>query len=189
MEPFYQGQLDVFCAIYAVANALHITQSMSLSQAKRMLAETLCEQARDPEQFAALVYNETDYYRLVDRLLECYGTALFPVRVARPFAHGAAASPAEVWETLAGWLQGGERRSAVLRFRRYLPFRGVPIVQHWTTPETVQGDTILYRDSSHEPYAVRSLERFAFVTCAETRTSEQTILVEPASIRLLEPAG
>ena len=62
MRPFYQGKLDVFCAVYAVLNALHLLHGLSTWQGKRILAELLVElPVSHPDRWRDIVYNETDH--------------------------------------------------------------------------------------------------------------------------------
>lgn len=70
MLPFHQGQLDVFCAIYAVLNGLRLLRDIRPLVARDILHDTLLGLAAEPEVFRQVLHQETDYYDLVDQLLE-----------------------------------------------------------------------------------------------------------------------
>lgn len=186
IKPFYQGQLDVFCAIYAVLNALHQTHGIGVGQARRILNETLIDLARDPELFRITIWNETDYAWLVEGLIERCGIAPFALEAIRPFHEVPEPSPRALWQEMEAWLEGGARRTAIFRFRRYLPFRGDPIVQHWSTVEQIIDDELFLRDSSHEQNAIRGFRQADFVTRHDELGDGRLLLVEPASLWLLQ---
>lgn len=192
MQPFYQGQLDVFCALYAVLNALHLTHGIGVGQARRIFNETLEEIARDPDLMHVTLHNETDYVWLVERLLTRYGVAEgapFPLSAQRPFAVEATPTPRLLWSTLERWLHAGARRTVVFRFHRYLPFRGDPIVQHWSTIDRMESGTLLLHDSSHESNAVRDIPREGFATAREGVCGGCLLLIEAPTVWLLEGRG
>ncbi len=218
LHPFHQGQLDVFCAVYAVVNALRSVHPVGIGQARRLFNEVLLDLARDADGLRAVLYNATDHDALVRAVLDRAGRDVADLRVVRPFAgtpalrvtgrvgpdasgghrpparktHGpdAAAQPTPrvVWETLAGWLAGGPARAAVLRFHRYLPFRGDPVVSHWTAAGRLLGDTLFLHDSSREPNAIHFMERGGFVTAPEHLCDDRLLLVEPRCLYLMEAA-
>ena len=84
MNPAYQGQLDVFCAAYAVINAMRHINAARLLTCRAILHEALLDAARDEESFCALLDQRTDYVDWVDAMLsrlEKQGSLL----TARPF--------------------------------------------------------------------------------------------------------
>ena len=84
MNPAYQGQLDVFCAAYAVINAMRHINATRLLTCRAILHEALLDAARDEESFCALLEQRTDYVDWVDAMLtrlEKQGSLL----TARPF--------------------------------------------------------------------------------------------------------
>lgn len=189
MQPFYQGQLDVFCALYAVLNALQLTHGLGMGQARRIFTETLEDIARDASLLHVTLYNETDYTWLVEQVLTRYGlcpNAPFPLTATRPFSSSTVPTPRLLWGTLSGWLAGGPRRTAVFRFHRYLPFRGDPLIRHWSTVRELENDTLVLHDSSHEPNAVLSIHRDAFGTTRDSMGNGRLLLVEAPSVWLLE---
>ncbi len=67
---FYQGQLDVFCAAYAVLNALRLLHGLRPLEARLFLHEALRDIARDPIVFQTALDQRTDYVEWVDAMLE-----------------------------------------------------------------------------------------------------------------------
>ncbi|WP_353120407.1 hypothetical protein [Nitratidesulfovibrio sp.] len=211
-QPFHQGQLDVLCAVYAVVNALCSVRQLGIGQARRLFNEVLLDLARDAESFRAVLYNATDHDALVRAVLERASRDVVPLRVERPFAtspalrvtgrvgpdaSGAARggrgpdaspqpTPRAVWEHLAGWLADGPERAAVLRFHRYLPFRGDPVISHWTAAGRLLGDTLFLHDSSREANAIHVIERGGFVTAPEHLSDDKLLLVEPRCLYLID---
>lgn len=211
-RPYHQGQLDVFCAVYAVVNALRSVQPLGMGQARRLFNDVLLDLSRDADAFRAVLYNATDHDALVRMVLERARRDVVPLRVERPFAaspalrvtgrvgpdassparraHGPDASPQPtpraVWEKLLGWLSGGLGRAAVLRFHRYLPFKGDPVISHWTAAGIPLGDTLFLHDSSRESNAIHVIERGGFVTAPEHLSDDRLLLVEPRCLYLLE---
>nr|GBO96646.1 hypothetical protein RVX_1685 [Nitratidesulfovibrio sp. HK-II] len=217
--PFHQGQLDVLCAVYAVVNALRSVHPLGIGQARRLFNEALLDLARDADGLRAVLYNATDHVALVRAVLDRASRDVADLRMTRPFADAPAlrvtgrmgpdssdgqrrsgrGNPAPdatpqptaraVWEALAGWLSGGAGRTAVLRFHRYLPFRGDPVISHWTAAGLLLGDTLFLHDSSREPNAVHSIERGGFVTAPEHLSDDRLLLVEPRCLHLIEVNG
>ena len=66
MNPAYQGQLDVFCAAYAVINAMRHINATRLLTCRAILHEALLDAARDEESFCALLEQRTDYVDWVE---------------------------------------------------------------------------------------------------------------------------
>ncbi len=66
---WHQGQLDFFCAIYAVINALVLTHGINLSACRKLLADTLKTLSTHSFLWQAVLRNETDFYWLVDYML------------------------------------------------------------------------------------------------------------------------
>lgn len=72
-QPFHQGQLDFFCAIYAVINALRLTGELGLADGRNILAESLREVSARPLLWNAVLSNQTDYYWLLRWLFGRFG--------------------------------------------------------------------------------------------------------------------
>lgn len=87
MQRYYQGQLDFFCAIYAVINALTALYGLTLSQARALLATILSDISTHPGLWQATLLNKTDFHWLTEHMLiACVKGHSYPVRVFRPFA-------------------------------------------------------------------------------------------------------
>ena len=190
MRPFYQGKLDVFCAVYAVLNAFKKVHSILTWQAKKMLGEVLLQlPASYPERCEECVMNQTDYRWLVEYLLETYGRDVFPVRWAQPWGCVPAGTPEEVWETMHRWLHTGNNRTAIFRFQRFMPLREEPVVSHWTTADRFMGDTLFLFDASKEEAAVHLIDRLGFAICREGISAGRLLQLEPETVYLLAPEG
>lgn len=86
MQRFYQGQLDFFCAVYAVVNALTALYGISLTQARALFASILADISAHPGLWRMTLANKTDFHWLVAHmLLACAKGTSYPVRVFRPF--------------------------------------------------------------------------------------------------------
>ena len=212
MQRFYQGQLDFFCAAYAVINSLTALYGINLSQARAMLASALSDVSRHPELWQATLYNDTDFHWLVEyMLLACSKSASFPVQVIRPFAacreipenavdlatanpHISPLKPVPdtdaIWTTLAEWLPdmtfqpraGSARQVVIVRFHRYIRYSRQPIVSHWSMMDCHHAGIFQLRDASKEENALYSLDREVSVF-AEGQISEKfQVRIEPESL-------
>ncbi|MDR2892575.1 MAG: hypothetical protein LBV80_05765 [Deltaproteobacteria bacterium] len=72
MKAYHQGQLDFFCGIYALINALRLTSGIGLADARRILAEALGAVSAYPLLWRATLDNSTDFYWLMRYLLGRY---------------------------------------------------------------------------------------------------------------------
>ena len=114
MNPAYQGQLDVFCAAYAVINAMRHINATRLLTCRAILHEALLDAARDEESFCALLEQRTDYVDWVDAMLtrlEKQGSLLTARPFPTHFPGPGAPSPAVLWDAIADWLRRGERNA------------------------------------------------------------------------------
>lgn len=96
---------------------------------------------------------------------------------------GAGLEAERVFQTLAGYLQpGGKRKAVIFRFLRFLPGSFTPIILHWTTAFRAIGDTVFLHDASSEPGAVHAVERASLMP----GDAPAPFYIEPASVVLLE---
>ena len=161
MNPAYQGQLDVFCAAYAVINAMRHINATRLLTCRAILHEALLDAARDEESFCALLDQRTDYVDWVDAMLsrlEKQGSLLTARPFPTHFPGPSAPSPAVLWDAIADWLRRGERNAVLLQFVRIL-YPTEAVIRHWTCCNDVVGDTLMLFDSSIEPGALHQLSR------------------------------
>ena len=216
MQRYYQGQLDFFCAVYAVINALTALYAISLSQARSLFASVLADVAQHPVLWRATLCNETDFHWLTDyMLLACGKGTSYPVRVYRPFADrteipdsagvlssslvqretaAAITDPDLIWPALEEWLPktrvqpraGMARRVAVLRFHRYIRYLDRPIVSHWSMADCHHGGIFQLRDASKEENALYSLDREVSVFAPELVSDKHPVRIEPESLYFLE---
>lgn len=189
MKPFYQGKLDVFCAVYAVANALQKLYAIRVGQAKELFNETLIALPQSPELWFDVVWCKTEYIDLVEWMLSRFGTQQYPLRWERPWEHSLSCPASVVWRELQAWCDSAPgNRTALFRFHRYLPFAGDPIIQHWSVVDHFLGETLFLHDSSKEPNAIYSFGFDDFVTRREDISANQMLLVQPDSVFFLEKA-
>ena len=173
MNPAYQGQLDVFCAAYAVINAMRHINATRLLTCRAILHEALLDAARDEESFCALLEQRTDYVDWVDAMLsrlEKQGSLLTARPFPTHFPGPSAPSPAVLWDAIADWLRRGERNAVLLQFVRIL-YPTEAVIRHWTCCNDVVGDTLMLFDSSIEPGALHQLSREILRTTAPARFS------------------
>ena len=200
---FYQGQLDVFCAAYAVLNALRFLHGIRPLEARRLLHEALCDVARDPEIFQAVLDQRTDYITWVDAMLErqirqgglCAEAPFAAAPRPALCAESSAPSPRPdvpvvpspdadtIWHTLADWLAGGADRCALFQFIRFPPV-GRGSIRHWTCCAGVEGRELVLYDCSREPGALTRIARGRLIA-DETARAPETVLVPPHTIRLV----
>lgn len=185
--PFYQGKLDVFCAMYAVLNGLQITHGLRALHARDILHETLLELAATPDDLRAVLEQRTDYVPLVDGMLHAQARR-FPLEIVRPFQglrH--APSPRQFWQACRTFLEGGCRRVILFRFLRYLFAEAAPLNRHWTAVDWVRGDTMHLFDCSREEGAILDFAPGSFVTRPEDLSPECLICIDTATARFLSP--
>ena len=170
MNPAYQGQLDVFCAAYAVINAMRHINATRLLTCRAILHEALLDAARDEESFCALLDQRTDYVDWVDAMLsrlEKQGSLLTARPFPTHFPGPSAPSPAVLWDAIADWLRRGERNAVLLQFVRIL-YPTEAVIRHWTCCNDVVGDTLMLFDSSIEPGALHQLSRESLISDLRT---------------------
>ncbi len=187
MKPFYQGKLDVFCAIYAVLNGLKITHKIRTLQAREILHETLLWLAKNPQAFSAVLEQQTDYVSMVDAILNIQKHRR-PLRVEQPFEKCDAVhtpSASDVWHVLETWFRGGQNRAAVFRFLRCYVAQAEPVNKHWTTTYCINGTVMPFFDCSIEEGGIYSVKQGGFVTHVQDTSPACLCCIEPHTIRLL----
>lgn len=181
MQPFYQGKIDTFCAVYAVLNALQILHDISPAQARELFNGVLMRESRDEESFLNILTRRTDYVNLVDRVLEAVRFR-YPLKVRAPFSPGTPHS--EVWDALTEYARPDQRRTGVFRFLRCVPQRARPVIDHWTTARHVDESGLHLFDSSLEPGGVYCL-RGAELVDALAPLPHEYFVIPPECVRLL----
>lgn len=181
MQPFYQGKIDNFCAIYAVLNALQIAHDIPPRKAREIFNEVLVDAARQEPYFRAVLNHKTDYVAMVDHTLSL-ARLHYPLRVE---PHMPPHTPSrEVWAALAHFARPEQRRTAVLRFCRYVPLRLAPLVDHWTTALSLDDTGLHLFDSSLEPEGVYCL-RADSVVDQPVSPGREYFVVPPECVRLI----
>lgn len=84
MNPYHQGQLDFFCAIYAFINSMRLLFGLPLNQARYILGTALEEISARPNIWNAMLNNKTDHHWVMPFMLGRFcENGQFPVRVAQ----------------------------------------------------------------------------------------------------------
>ncbi len=200
MKPFYQGKIDVFCALYAVLNGLRVTHHIRTLQARDIFHETLMGVAQNAQVFRSILEQRTDYILLVDAMLNVQSRK-FPLQVERPFEHSTAStapSSETVFKYITEWLAPNAHqdvpslkhvpeRAVIFRFLRYLMPGTEPVNRHWTTAYIIKGDALQFFDCSLEENAIYSVTKQDFVTNPADVDSQCLCCIEPHSIRFIAP--
>ncbi|MDR2695785.1 MAG: hypothetical protein LBC79_05335 [Deltaproteobacteria bacterium] len=188
MKPFYQGKLDVFCAVYAVLNGLRLTHGLRALKARDIFHETLLALAENKGAFKAVLDQQTDYIPLVDAMLQVHSIN-YPLRVQAPFPqpeeNGSDPGPEATWQAIHGWLDGSLHRAAIFRFFRYLQPEEPPVNRHWSTISHLEDGSLRLYDASHEPEAVQRIGEHEFVTNTADIRQGRLIYLDPHSLRFI----
>lgn len=84
MNPYHQGQLDFFCAVYAFINAMRLLFGIQLNQAREILTTSLSEISAQPLLWQAILNNRTDHHWVSAYMLGRFcGPGGFPARAAQ----------------------------------------------------------------------------------------------------------
>lgn len=189
LKPFYQGKLDVFCAMYAVLNGLRLTHNVRTLKARDLLNETLLKLASKPAAFRAVLNQETDYVALVDSMLDDMGKK-FPLQVIRPFKAADLPDVGRFWDVCRDWMNpNGVRasnRAIILRFSRFRqPDSQQAVVRHWTTVDAMDANIMHLFDSSHDADAIQNMGRDSVVTFARDLDEKHLFLMHTDTTRFL----
>ena len=183
MQPFYQGKIDNFCAMYAVLNALQVLFSIGPHQARRIFNRALYAQAADPDMFGKILEHRTDYVSLVDFMLEDVRRHEFPgLCVSAPFAPDASCD--QVWEALRSCARPPMPLVSIFRFLRIAPPSERPYVAHWTVGHYMDMEGLHFLDCSLEAGALFCLP-YAKLTDPWRPLSREYVVIPPESVRIL----
>lgn len=196
MEALFQGKLDNFCALYAVLNAMQRTHGISHWEARKLFHAGLISFSQDVESWEKIVCNRTDYIAEIQSFITVIRNEGSPIHYTQPFPDGKA-SIADVLDVVRQWspvdkhkgptlFEQAGGKGVVLQFKRYLPFRGAPLISHWTAVKEYAGSEIRFIDSSLEKIATHALPENGFCTREEELKQGQLFLINPATIYLLE---
>jgi len=185
--PFYQGQLDVFCAIYAVLNALRISHNINALLARNILHETLTELALQPELFSSVLDQKTDYIFLVDRVLAS-ASQIFKVNIVKPFTKvNSTPDNQAMHKACCTWLDKGPNRAVILRYLQYITPDKKPVNKHWTTVHLIENDILHFFDCSHKKSAIFQAKLSGYTTDPRAISSDCLLCFHPQAIRFIEP--
>lgn len=180
IKPAYQGQLDVFCAPYAVINGLRYIYATRLLACRQLFHNALLDLAQDKSAFRDALLQETDYTAWIDRMLDQQHNAGM-LTSESPFT-----GPVDVtilWETLTAWLSQGKKRVALFQFIRYFPLTDFTI-KHWTCCKAVEKNTLLLFDSSLDAGSIHRIDKKMLLSSPCTEDSEKVFIV-PHTVRLI----
>jgi len=183
MHAFIQGQVDNFCAVYAVLNALQVLFGITALQARKIYNRTLLSHSADPEEFSAILNHRTDYIALVDSMLEDVQRHEFPdLKAQAPLAPKA--SCLEVWEVLRNCANPPLPLISVFRFLRFMPGVEKPYVDHWTAGHYMDVEGLHFLDCSMEAGGLYCLP-FSKLTDMDAPLSRDYVVIPPESVRVL----
>lgn len=130
MQPFYQGKIDNFCALYAALNAVQLLHPFSPGQARNVFNLFMFNASRDQTRFWDILTHRTDYTREVDEILDMLAQA-YPIKIEKPFRAGT--SGKDMWQAISEQARPEEGRTLVFRFMRFKALSNKPQVDHWST--------------------------------------------------------
>lgn len=183
MQPFYQGKIDNFCAIYAVLNALQVLFSLRPLQARKIFNRVLYAKAADAVEFEKILEHRTDYVSLVDFMLDDVRQHEFPsLCVSAPF--GPDDSCDHVWEALRASARPPMPLVSVFRFQRFAPPSEKPYIDHWTVGHYMDMEGLHFMDCSLEAGALYCLP-YAKLTDPWRPLSRDYVVIPSESVRIL----
>lgn len=196
MEALFQGKLDNFCALYAVLNAMQRTHGINHWEARKLFHAGLVSFSQDTEHWEKIVCCRTDYISEVQSFLHVIQGKGTPLEYTQPFPDGKA-SIDDVLAVIKDWspvnkergvtlYDQSEGKGVVLQFKRYLPFRGAPLISHWTAVKEYVGNEIRFIDSSLEKTATYALPENGFCTNEKEIKQGRLFLINPATIYLID---
>ncbi len=187
MQPFTQGKVDNFCAIYAVLNALQVLFHISPLQGRAIFNRALLSSIQDPVTFRNILEHRTDYTALVDALCEDVRVHEFPtLRVEAPLGPGA--SREEVWELLRSCACPPLPRVSVFRFLRVIPPQKTPCIDHWTVGHSMDISGLHLLDCSLEANALYCIS-FSRVADKDPPPQREYIVIPSECVRVLSTSG
>ncbi len=186
MQPFYQGKVDTFCALYAVLNAMQILFGLRSGPARALFNEVVVAASKDEPSFRDVLTLKTNYKEFVHLALT-KARSQYPFCVEKPWPRaGAQPKQSELERLFRTWARPQTPSTVIFRFCRYMPFRGAPIVEHWTCAHFCDESHIQLFDCSKEDGSVHALPMDAIFSFPEDRGMEYFV-IEPWSVHLLSP--
>lgn len=185
MRSLYQGEIDVFCAPYAVLNALRHLYGIRPMACRSLLHETLMYEAQDLQNWKELLDQKTDYCELVDNMLLRIQLAT-PLLVDTPFAPEATPDVSTLWQYLQDFLSMPvDSRVIVFQFIRYFPEDRSVDIKHWSCACTIHKESLVLFDSSRNEGALGCIKRTQLIPlCGDIQPG--TVSIVPYSIRCLQ---
>lgn len=180
IKPAYQGQLDVFCAPYAVINSMRHIYATRLLACRQLFHNALLDLAQDTSAFQAALFQKTDYTAWVDRLLD-QQCAAGMLTSEKPFT--GSVDVVTLWETLTAWFSQGKKRAALFQFIRHFPLTDFTI-KHWTCCNAVEKNTLILFDSSLDAGSIHRIDKKMLLSSPCGEDSEKVFII-PHTVRLV----
>jgi len=181
-DPHFQGRLDVFCALYAVINALVLTHDIPPLRGRQILHEGILDMARDMDRFKLQLDQNMEFHAVVDAALN-REVLRQDLMITTPFSLEVEVPKEEVWSRITQWVKR-PKRAVILRFVRPLDKPGRPEIRHWSTGYAMEDDAIQLYDCSLESTAIQEIPKEVCIT-TPLGLKPGLIYLDPASIRLL----
>jgi len=164
MRSVFQGEIDIFCAPYAVLNVLRRLFGLRLLECREILHETLLHEAKDPQNWCAILEQRTDYFKLVSAML-VRAQQKYPLLITTPFSRSAKPDAETVWNHMRDFLLDAEGDGALLfLFIRHLTEDRSVEIRHWTSAHTLVNNAFILFDSSRNEGALQEVERAKLVS-------------------------
>lgn len=188
LKPFYQGKLDVFCAMYAVLNGVRLTHGIQTLKARDLLNNMLFVLSRDPIIFRDVLDQKTDYVFVVDNMLAMI-VPKYPLEVIKPFDIQNLPDVEAFWKSCKDWLNPNgvraESRAIICRFMRFEPIKKNFLVKHWTAIDYMDSKIMHLFDSSHEAESIQNIHKEDITVTAQNADREHFLYMQPYTIRFL----
>lgn len=192
LKPFYQGKLDVFCAIYAVLNGLRLTHKLRTIKAREIFADTLMNFCLRPLDWHDILTQQTDYIPLVDEMLAKIREK-YPLDVQAPFTAKQPIRVEDIWQTCERWLNvnGAEAhdRAIVFRFIKYPALSNMLVLRHWTAAYKIDKNVMQLFDSSHDAESILRIHKEHLELYSPEAPSDKSpdpvLHIQPSSMRFL----
>ncbi len=180
-EPFYQGKIDNFCAIYAVLNAVQLLHNLSATQARNIFNLFLVQSAMDTRHFWDMLTHRTDYVRDVDILLGMIKST-YPLKVEAPFS--GAEDCRDLWRSLTGRADAEHGSVVLFRFMRYKAGNNTPSIDHWSCAGRTEEGFLPLFDCSLEASGLYRLSAGMLESEVAERPREY-VIIPPKAVRFV----
>ncbi len=163
----FQGEIDVFCALYAVLNVLRRLYGLGLLESRDLFHETLVYEAQDIFNWCAILEQKTDYLKLVEAMLQ-RARKKYPLNIHQPFARQKNVSATKIWDCIVQNAQESKAPTSLLfMFIRHLDVEKKLEIRHWTSAHILDKNKLVLFDSSRNKGALKVIEKDKIVPSYE----------------------